>query len=152
VPKDRDVFIKEAIPVTYVPARNTIFLSYALAYGEVKKAFDIFIGVNAIDYSNYPDCRPEFINAFEKMANLATVIGVENEQKCKIHAPLIKLSKAEIIAEGISLGVNYSETYSCYDPIFKDNKIYACGRCDSCKLRLDGFKKAGVKDGFLYNF
>lgn len=149
VPKNRDNNDKE-IPVTYVPARNTIFLSYALAYAEVVEAFDIFIGVNAIDYSNYPDCRPEFINSFEKMANLATAIGVENQNRCKIHAPLIQMSKSEIIQKGIELQVDYSQTYSCYDPIFKDDKIYACGICDSCQLRLEGFKKAGKKDGFLY--
>ena len=150
VPKNRDTSDEKDIPITYVPARNTIFLSYALAYAEVVRAFDIFIGVNAIDYSGYPDCRPEFITAFENMANLATAIGVENGQRCKIHAPLSEMGKKEIIECGVNLGVDYSMTYSCYDPIFRDGKTYGCGSCDSCKLRLDGFALAGIKDGFSY--
>ncbi len=149
VPKNRDINATN-IPITYVPARNTIFLSYALAYGEVVKAFDLFIGVNAVDYSGYPDCRVEFISAFENMANLATAIGVESNSKFKIHAPLSQMSKAQIIKRGIELQVDYSQTYSCYDPILKDNKIYACKTCDSCKLRLEGFNQAGFKDDFLY--
>lgn len=138
------------IPITYVPARNTIFLSYALAYAEVVGAFDIFIGVNAVDYSGYPDCRPEFIQTFEKLAQLATAAGTEGERKFKINAPLITMSKKEIIATGIGLGVDYSETHSCYDPIEKNGEIFACGKCDSCRLRLAGFREAGVADGLKY--
>ena len=124
------------IPVTYVPARNTIFLSFALAWAEVLGSSDIFVGVNALDYSGYPDCRPEFISAFEKMANLATKAGVEGRQSLKIHAPLIALSKAQIIARGIELGVDYSMTSSCYDP---SSAGQPCGQCDSCLLRQKGF-------------
>lgn len=138
------------IPITYVPARNTIFLSYALAYAEVIGAFDIFIGVNAIDYSGYPDCRPEFIETFEKLANLATAAGTENKGTFKIHTPLIKLSKKEIIELGIKNGIDYSITHSCYDPIIENDKIISCGQCDSCKLRLDGFKLAGLRDELEY--
>jgi 7-cyano-7-deazaguanine synthase len=146
VPKNRtDKQISHNIPITYVPARNTIFLSYALAYAEVIGAKDIFIGVNALDYSGYPDCRPEYINAFEKMANLATKAGVEGS-KLKIHTPLINLTKAQIIKKGLGLKVDYSKTISCYDP--KQNK--ACGRCDSCKLRLKGFADAGKIDSISY--
>ncbi len=140
----------DKIPITYVPARNTIFLSYALAYAEVVGAFDIFVGVNAVDYSGYPDCRPDFINAFERLANLATAVGVDGKGNFKIHAPLIKMSKSEIIAEGIRLGVDYSLTHSCYDPITKGDKIYACGKCDSCRLRLAGFEAIGVVDPIFY--
>ena len=147
VPKNRtDKQMSKNIPITYVPARNTIFLSYALAYAEVIGAKDIFIGVNALDYSGYPDCRPEYIKSFEKLANLATKAGVEGS-KMKIHTPLIDLTKAEIIKKGTRLGVDYSKTTSCYDP--KQNK--ACGQCDSCKLRLKGFKQAGKKDPIGYN-
>jgi len=147
VPKDRNqADMADDIPITYVPARNTIFLSYALAVAEVKHAGDIFIGVNAMDYSGYPDCRPEYIDAFEKLANLATKVGVEGEQMT-IHTPLILLTKAEIIAEGIRLGVDYSMTISCYDP---DEEGRACGRCDSCTLRRKGFIDAGVKDPTKY--
>lgn len=148
VPTDRDQekMVSE-IPVTYVPARNTIFLSFCLAYAEVKNANDIFIGVNAIDYSGYPDCRPEFITAFETLANLATKAGVEGKNKIKIHTPLIELSKVEIIQKGLELGVDYSMTHSCYDP-GKEGK--ACGVCDSCQLRLKGFQAAGVKDPIPY--
>jgi 7-cyano-7-deazaguanine synthase len=134
------------IPVTYVPARNTIFLSYALAWAEVLPASDIFIGANAVDYSGYPDCRPEFIHAFEKMANLATRAGVEGNG-FTIHAPLISLSKAEIIQQGLSLGVDYSMTHSCYDPRPDGS---ACGVCDSCQLRLKGFREAGLVDPVPY--
>jgi 7-cyano-7-deazaguanine synthase len=148
VPKNQ--LNSDKIPVTYVPARNTIFLSYALAYAEVVGAFDIFIGVNAIDYSNYPDCRPDFIKTFETLANLATAVGVTNVNKFKIHSPLISLSKKEIIEKGISLGVDYSQTHSCYDPILKDEDIYSCGKCDSCTLRIDGFKAANLKDSLQY--
>ncbi len=134
------------IPITYVPARNTIFLSYALGWAEVLGALDIFVGVNAVDYSGYPDCRPEFIAAFEQVANLATKAGVEGNQ-LRIHAPLIDLSKADIIAKGIAAGIDYSLTVSCYQP---DASGRACGRCDSCRLRRDGFVAAGVADPTRY--
>ena len=148
VPKNRAVKqMGKEIPVTYVPARNTIFLSYALAWAEVIDACDIFIGVNALDYSGYPDCRPEYIVAYEKMANLATKTGVEGGQKLKIHTPLIQMNKSQIIQKGIELGVNYSLTHSCYDPSASGE---ACGECDSCLLRLKGFKDAGVKDLVRY--
>ena len=149
VPKNQEI-LQNRIPITYVPARNTIFLSYALAYAEVVGAFDIFIGVNAIDYSGYPDCRPEFIETFEKLATLATAAGVENKGHFKIHTPLIKLSKKEIVEEGIRNGIDYSITHSCYDPIIEDNKVISCGKCDSCKLRLEGFKAAGIEDNLMY--
>lgn len=136
----------EGIPVTYVPARNTIFLSIALGWAEVLKADAIFIGVNAVDYSGYPDCRPDFIAAFEAMANLATKIGVEGKS-IKIQCPLINLSKAEIIQMGIALGVDYSISVSCYQA---DENGKACGRCDSCRLRKEGFQKAGISDPTLY--
>jgi len=136
----------EGIPITYVPARNTVFLSIALGWAEVLNAQDIFIGVNAVDYSGYPDCRPEFIQAFEKMANLATKLGVEGH-KLSIHTPLINLTKAEIIKKGIALGVDYSKTISCYQA---DEAGRACGKCDSCRLRKDGFFQAGVADPTLY--
>lgn len=136
----------EGIPVTYVPARNTVFLALALGWAEVLKAFDIFIGVNAVDYSGYPDCRPEFIEAFEKTANLATKLGVE-KQAFKINAPLIHLSKADIIKQGVSLGVDYGLTISCYNP---DDEGRACGVCDSCRLRAAGFSEAGVDDPTIY--
>ncbi len=147
VPKHDSVEeLSEEIPVTYVPARNTVFLSYALAWAEVLEADDIFIGVNALDYSGYPDCRPEFIEAYEKMANLATVAGVQG-RKLTIHTPLIDLTKAEIIKRGLELGVDYAKTTSCYDPA-PDGK--ACGRCDSCLLRLKGFRDAGTADPRAY--
>ncbi len=141
VPKDRKSN-DESIPVTYVPARNTIFLSHAIAWAEVLGAQDIFIGVNAVDYSGYPDCRPEFLEAFSKMANLGTKAGVSGEGGFTIHAPLLKMSKAEIVTKGLSLGVDYSKTHSCYDPV----KGLACGRCDACILRLQGFRDAGLSD------
>lgn len=148
VPKNRSTTqLKKEIPVTYVPARNTIFLSYALAWAEVIGANDIFIGVNVLDYSGYPDCRPEYITAYEKMANLATKAGVEGKQKLKIQTPLIKMSKALIIQKGIELGVDYSLTRSCYDP---SDSGEACGHCDSCLLRLKGFQEAGLKDPVKY--
>ena len=139
--------IASEIPITYVPARNTIFLSFCLAYAEVKEANDIFIGVNAVDYSGYPDCRPEFIKAFETLANLATKVAVEGEQPIKIHTPLIELTKAEIIKKGLGLGVDYSLTHSCYDPT---EGGLSCGACDSCQLRLKGFEEAGVEDPLIY--
>ncbi|MCX5850301.1 MAG: 7-cyano-7-deazaguanine synthase QueC [Deltaproteobacteria bacterium] len=148
VPKSRSTKqLGKDIPVTYVPARNTIFLSYALAWAEVLEANDIFIGVNTLDYSGYPDCRPEYIAAYEQMANLATKAGVEGGQKLKIHAPLIQMSKSQIIQKGIELGVDYSLTHRCYDPQASGD---ACGECDSCLLRLKGFMDAGVKDPVRY--
>lgn len=144
VPKGRGTDeMSHGIPVTYVPARNTIFLSFALAWAEVLDASDVFIGVNALDYSGYPDCRPEFIEAYEKMANLATKAGVEGRQRLKIHTPLIALTKAEIIASGIELGVDYGLTSSCYDP---SPSGAPCGQCDSCLLRAKGFAECGVQD------
>jgi 7-cyano-7-deazaguanine synthase len=140
--------VKEGeIPVTYVPARNTIFLSFALGWAEVLGAFDIFIGVNALDYSGYPDCRPEYIAAFETLANLATRAGVEETGRYHIHTPLIELSKAQIIEKGLALGVDYALTHSCYDPTPEGA---ACGECDSCRLRLKGFREAGVPDPVEY--
>ena len=146
VPKGRDLE-DSAIPVTYVPARNTIFLSFALAWAETLKAHDIFIGVNALDYSGYPDCRPEYIRAFEQMANLATKEAVEGTGKLRIHAPLIQMTKAAIIRTGLELGVDYSLTSSCYDPS-EDGR--PCGGCDSCRLRLKGFAEAGAQDPLAY--
>ncbi len=148
VPKHRsEQEIGSGIPVTYVPARNTIFLSFALAWAEALDAEDIFIGVNAIDYSGYPDCRPEYIEAFERMANLATKAAVEGRQKLRIHTPLANMTKAEIIKTGLSLGVNYSLTHSCYDPVASGA---ACGKCDSCLLRLKGFAQVGAPDPLRY--
>jgi 7-cyano-7-deazaguanine synthase len=147
VPKDRpETEMSHGIPVTYVPARNTLFLALALGLAEVVGAQDIYIGVNAVDYSGYPDCRPEFIRAFESLANLATKAGVEGA-RFKIHAPLSGLTKADIIREGTALGVNYGLTHSCYDP---DAQGRACGRCDSCLLRKKGFQEAGVPDPTPY--
>ncbi len=144
VPKDRSADdMTHGIPITYVPARNTIFLSFALAWAEVLGSSDIFIGVNAIDYSGYPDCRPEYIEAYEKMANLATKAGIEGTQRLAIHTPLIRLTKAQIIERGLALGVDYSLTRSCYDP---DDQGRACGRCDSCQLRRKGFRQLGRLD------
>lgn len=147
VPKGRDTTgMSQDIPVTYVPARNTIFLSFALAWAEVLGTRDIFIGVNALDYSGYPDCRPEYIAAFERMANLATKAGVEGHS-FTIHTPLIEMTKGEIIRKGLSLGVDYSLTTTCYDPS-QDGK--ACGLCDACLLRLRGFREAGIDDPCAY--
>jgi len=147
VPKDRDERAMAAgIPITYVPARNTIFLAFALAYAEVTGAADIFLGVNAIDYSGYPDCRPEFIAAFEQMANLATKAGVEGVSRFKIHTPLIQMTKADIVRKAVELGVDLSLTHSCYDP---DAAGRPCGRCDSCALRRKGFEEAGIADPLL---
>jgi 7-cyano-7-deazaguanine synthase len=148
VPKDRsDLGRPGHIPPTYVPARNTIFLSYALAWAEVLGAFDIFIGVNHTDYSGYPDCRPEFISAFEKLSNLATAATVRRKGQYRIHTPIINMTKSEIILTGTKLGVDYSITHSCYDP---DESGRSCGRCDSCRLRLKGFAEAGLKDPIEY--
>src|SRR5204863_2334626 len=147
VPKQRpELEIAQGIPITYVPARNTIFLAYALAWAEVIPARDIFLGVNAIDYSGYPDCRPEFIEAFENLANLGTKAGVEG-RRFQIHTPLIKFSKAEIIRKAVELCVDLSMTHSCYDPLPEG---FACGECDSCLLRLKGFREAGMKDPIRY--
>lgn len=145
VPKNQ--LAEGEIPITYVPARNTIFLSFALGWAEVLGAKDIFIGVNALDYSGYPDCRPEFISAYENMANLATKAGVEGDESYTIHSPLIQLSKAEIIRTGLDLGVDYQLTHSCYDPTPAG---VSCGLCDSCLLRLKGFKEAGLEDPIEY--
>ena len=148
VPKGRDADqMNHGIPITYVPARNTIFLSFALAWAEVLSSSDIFIGVNALDYSGYPDCRPEFIEAFEKMANLATKAGVEGRQALRIHTPLIAMTKAQIIAKGIALGVDYGLTSSCYDP---SPAGAPCGQCDSCLLRQKGFGENGLEDPLSY--
>lgn len=148
VPKDRsDNEISVGIPITYVPARNTIFLSFALAMAEVTGASDIFIGVNAVDYSGYPDCRPEYIAAYEAMANLATAASVQSGRKLTVHTPLINLTKAQIIQRGVSLGVDYALTSTCYDP---DSQGRACGRCDACHLRLKGFAEAGLRDPAAY--
>jgi 7-cyano-7-deazaguanine synthase len=148
VPKDRPADeMGHGIPITYVPARNTILLGLALGYAEVVGAFDLFIGANVLDYSGYPDCRPEFLAAFESLANLATKAGVDGAGRFRVHAPLLKMTKAEIIREGVRLGVDYSQTLSCYDP---DPRGRACGRCDSCQLRKKGFAEAGVADPTVY--
>jgi 7-cyano-7-deazaguanine synthase len=148
VPKGRsETEIGQGIPVTYVPARNTIFLSFGLALAERIGSQDIFFGANQLDYSGYPDCREEYIRAFEQMANLATKAGVEGKSRMKIHAPLLRMTKAEIISTGLKLGLDYGLTWSCYDPLHDDR---ACGRCDSCQLRLKGFEVAGAVDPIRY--
>jgi 7-cyano-7-deazaguanine synthase len=148
VPRDRPFeAIGEGIPITYVPARNTVLLALALGHAEVVEAFDLFFGANAIDYSGYPDCRPEFIKQFERLANLATRAAVEGRGTFRVHAPLLRRTKAEIIREGSRLGVDYAATLSCYDP---DAEGRACGRCDSCRLRLKGFEEAGLRDPARY--
>ena len=148
VPKGRSAEeMEHGIPVTYVPARNTILLGLALGYAETVGAFDLFIGANVLDYSGYPDCRPEFLEAFERLANLATKAGVEGTGRFRVHAPLLKLTKAEIIREGVRLGIDYSQTLSCYDP---DDRGRACGQCDSCLLRKKGFEEARVVDPTSY--
>lgn len=150
VPKDRSgEAIALGIPITYVPARNTVFLSFALAYAETLGAFDIFVGVNCLDYSGYPDCRPEFLEAFERLANLATKAGVEGAGRFRIHAPLLHLTKEQIIMRGLELGVDYALTHSCYDPTPEG---LACGRCDSCALRLAAFRGLGLVDPAPYAF
>jgi 7-cyano-7-deazaguanine synthase len=150
VPKGRSTeSMGNGIPITYVPARNTVFLSFALAWAEVLGSSDIFIGVNALDYSGYPDCRPEYIAAFERMANLATAAGVEGRQHLQIHTPLIDLTKAQIIARGLALGIDYGLTSSCYDP---DPEGRPCGQCDSCLLRAKGFAEVGRPDPLLERF
>jgi 7-cyano-7-deazaguanine synthase len=148
VPKDRsDGEIGTGIPITYVPARNTILLGIALAHAEVADAFDLFIGANVLDYAGYPDCRPEFLAQFERLANVATKAAVEGRGTFRVHAPLLRLTKAEIIRKGLGLGVDYGLTLSCYDP---DEAGRACGHCDSCQLRLKGFQEAGVRDPAVY--
>ncbi|MBA4066612.1 MAG: 7-cyano-7-deazaguanine synthase QueC [Isosphaera sp.] len=148
VPKDRSADdMSHGVPVTYVPARNTILLGLALGYAETVGAFDLFIGANVLDYSGYPDCRPEFLSAFETLANLATKAATEGAGRFRVHSPLLKLTKAEIIREGVRLGVDYALTLSCYDP---DPEGRACGRCDSCQLRRKGFAEAGVPDPTAY--
>ncbi len=148
VPKDRDeATMNASVPTTYVPARNTILLGLALGYAEVVGAYDLFIGANVLDYSGYPDCRPEFLSAFEGLANLATKAGVEGTNRFRVHAPLLQMTKAQIIRTGTGLGVDYSLTLSCYDP---DESGAACGRCDSCILRKKGFDEAGIADPTLY--
>lgn len=142
VPKDRDeATMAQDIPVTYVPARNTVFLSIALGYAEVLGALDLFVGVNAVDYSGYPDCRPEFVAAFESLANVATAAGVSGS-RFRVHAPLIQLTKGQIIERGLALGVDYGKTHSCYDPL----EGRACGRCDSCRIRVEAFRSLGLED------
>jgi 7-cyano-7-deazaguanine synthase len=146
VPKDRsESAMNTGVPITYVPARNTIFLSYALAWAEVLNVDDVYIGVNALDYSGYPDCRPEYVDAFEKMARLGT-----QRTNFKIHAPLVHLTKAQIIRKGVDLGVDYGLTHSCYDPVERDGHVLACGHCDSCLLRRKGFEEAGISDPTRY--
>lgn len=148
VPKDRPHdAIAHGIPSTYVPARNTVLLSLALAWAETIKSFDLFVGVNCVDYSGYPDCRPEYLEAFEKLANLATKVGVEGEGQFRVHAPLLRMTKEEIIARGRELGVDYALTHSCYDPSAEG---LACGRCDSCSIRLAAFEKLGLEDPASY--
>lgn len=148
VPKERkDVEIGRGIPVTYVPARNTVLLSLALAWAEALGAYDLFIGVNALDYSGYPDCRPDFIAAFTSMANLATAAGTEGKGYFKVHAPIIHMTKGQVIQKGLDLGVDYSVTHSCYDP---NDRGVSCGRCDACLLRLKGFAEVGEQDPISY--
>lgn len=149
VPKDRptESLAEQGIPITYVPARNTVFLALALGWAEVLGAFDIFVGVNCVDYSGYPDCRPEFLEAFERLANLATRAGVEGRGEFRIQAPLLRLTKDEIIRRGLALGVDYALTHSCYDPT-PDG--LSCGRCDSCRLRLEAFERLGISDPIGY--
>ncbi len=148
VPKDRsEDVMSEKIPITYVPARNTVFLSLALAWAEALGAYDLFLGVNAMDYSGYPDCRPAFIEAFERTANLATAAAVEGKGRFRIHTPIIAMTKSQIIQTGTELGLDYGLTHSCYDP---DDQGRSCGHCDSCRLRLKGFEQAGLIDPALY--
>lgn len=148
VPRDRPIeHMSQGIPITYVPARNTVFLALALGFAEVVGAFDLFIGANAVDYSGYPDCRPEYLEQFERLANLATKAAVEGQGRFRIHAPLLRLTKAEIIRTGVKLGVDYGLTLSCYDP---DAAGRACGHCDSCQLRKRGFAEAGISDPTAY--
>jgi 7-cyano-7-deazaguanine synthase len=151
VPKDRgQTEIGVGVPVTYVPARNTVFLSIALGFAEVVGARDLYVGVNALDYSGYPDCRPEFLRAFEALAAVATVAGAEHGARFRVHAPLLELTKAGIVRRGRALGVDFALTHTCYDPIERDGRVLACGRCDACTLRLKGFADAGERDPIAY--
>ena len=151
VPKDRDQReIGEGVPVTYVPARNALFLTLALGWAEVIGARDLFIGVNAVDYSGYPDCRPEFLRAFEELAVKATAAGAEDGERFTVHAPLLELSKADIVRRAAQLEVDLGLTLTCYDPVLKDGVVLSCGRCDACLLRLKGFEDAGVRDPLPY--
>lgn len=151
VPKDReDEEIGEGVPVTYVPARNTVFLAVALGWAEVLGATDLFVGVNAVDYSGYPDCRPEFLRAFESLAGLATAAGTEDGASFTVHAPLMELSKAGIVRRAAELAVDLGLTHTCYDPVERDGEVLSCGRCDACILRLAGFRDAGVEDPIPY--
>lgn len=151
VPKDReDEQIGEGVPVTYVPARNTVFLAVALGWSEVLGATDLFVGVNAVDYSGYPDCRPEFLRAFESLAGLATAAGAEGGASFTVHAPLMELSKAGIVRRAAELEVDLGLTHTCYDPVEHDGEVLSCGRCDACILRLAGFREAGVEDPIPY--
>ena len=151
VPKDReDEEIGEGVPVTYVPARNTVFLAVALGWAEVLGATDLFVGVNAVDYSGYPDCRPEFLRAFESLAGLATAAGTEDGASFTVHAPLMELSKAGIVRRAAELEVDLGLTHTCYDPVERDGEVLSCGRCDACILRLAGFRDAGVEDPIPY--
>jgi 7-cyano-7-deazaguanine synthase len=151
VPKDRPgEQLGRDVPVTYVPARNTVFLSIALGLAEARGARDLFVGVNAIDYSGYPDCRPEFLRAFEALASVATAAGTEAGARFRVHAPLLELDKAQIVARGLELGVDFSLTHTCYDPLERGGRWLSCGRCDACQLRLAGFARAGVRDPIAY--
>ena len=151
VPKDRpEAEIGEGVPVTYVPARNSVFLSLALGWAELLRARDLFIGANIVDYSGYPDCRPECLKAFEGLAEVATVAGAEAGAKFRVNAPLLEMTKAEIVTRGVELGVDLGLTHSCYDPVVTEEAVSSCGRCDTCILRLAGFKEAGVEDPISY--
>lgn len=151
VPKDRPgEQLGRDVPVTYVPARNTVFLSIALGLAEARGARDLFVGVNAIDYSGYPDCRPEFLRAFEALASVATAAGTEAGARFRVHAPLLELDKAQIVARGLELGVDFSLTHTCYDPLERGGRWLSCGRCDACQLRLAGFARVGVRDPIAY--
>lgn len=146
VPKDRTIEASAGIPPTYVPARNTVFLAVALGWAEVIGARDLYVGVNAVDYSGYPDCRPEFLEAFERLARVATVAGTERGERFEVRAPLLRMTKADIVRRGVELGVDFSLTHSCYDPIASAQKVEPCGRCDACRLRQRGFAEAGIAD------
>jgi 7-cyano-7-deazaguanine synthase len=151
VPKDRpESAIGAGVPATYVPARNTVFLAVALGWAEILGARDLFIGVNVLDYSGYPDCRPEFLDAFERLASLATAAGTEHGARFSIHAPLLKMTKAEIVRRGLALGVDFRLTHTCYDPVVIETAVLACGRCDACRLRMKGFQEAGTVDPLRY--
>ncbi|MFO1008935.1 MAG: 7-cyano-7-deazaguanine synthase QueC [Planctomycetota bacterium] len=151
VPKDRaHADIGRGVPPTYVPARNTVFLAVALGWAEVLGARELWLGVNAVDYSGYPDCRPEFLRAFEALARVATAAGAERGERFEVRAPLLSLSKAEIVRRGLELGVDFALTHTCYDPVEREGRVLACGRCDACRLRLEGFRRAGAVDPVPY--